>query len=287
MSRIGAAQAGVLLMLAGMFLFALNDALGKWLVASYSVGQVLLIRSLAALVFLAPFIWSFGPRRLFRLERPGVQALRVIFSTAEVFCFYLAVRELPLADVMTFWLAVPIYVAALSPFLLGERVGAFRWTAILVGFAGVLVALAPTGTVSATATTAAILGSMCFALMVVTGRTLRGTPDTALVFWQLVGAAAAGLVTAPLTWAPPDTADWWLLAQLGVVAMGAHFCVNRALKLADAALVAPLQYTLLPWGILLGWLFFADRPGLPMLIGGAVVIAAGLALALPQRQKAG
>ena len=257
---LSAPQLGVLLMLVGMFLFSLNDAMGKWLVASYGVGQVLLIRSLAALIILAPFLWMFGPARLFRLERPKLQAARVVFSTAEVFCFYAAVRELPLADVMTYWLAAPIYVAALSPFLLGERVGALRWAAIGIGFVGVLVALTPSGDVSPFATTVAIIGSMCFALMVLTGRSLRRTPDTALVFWQLVGAGLAGLVLAPFEWVSPSGIDWTLLALLGVVAMGAHLCVNRALKLADAALVAPLQYTLLPWAIILGWLFFAGPP---------------------------
>jgi drug/metabolite transporter (DMT)-like permease len=283
---LSAPQLGVLLMLVGMFLFSLNDAMGKWLVASYGVGQVLLIRSLAALIILVPFLWMFGPARLFRLERPKLQFARVVFSTAEVFCFYAAVRELPLADVMTYWLAAPIYVAALSPFLLGERVGALRWAAIGIGFVGVLVALTPSGDVSPFATTVAIIGSMCFALMVLTGRSLRRTPDTALVFWQLVGAGLAGLVLAPFEWVSPSGIDWTLLALLGVVAMGAHLCVNRALKLADAALVAPLQYTLLPWAIILGWLFFADVPNALMLAGGAIIIGAGLMLLIRQRRAA-
>lgn len=287
MPRLSAAQIGVLMMLVGMALFSLNDALGKWLVASHSVGQVLLLRSLAALVVLLPFLWSFGFARLVRIERPGLQALRVVFSTVEVFCFYLAVRELPLADVMTFWLAAPIYVAAVSPFLLGERVGPRRWLAVGIGFLGVLLALTPSGAVSGTATLAAIVGSGCFAAMVVTGRTLRGTPDTALVFWQVVGAALAGAVAAPLTWTQPTPFDWGLLSLLGVVAMLGHICVTRALKLADAALVAPLQYTLLPWAILLGWLFFADVPAPAMLAGGTIIVAAGLILLLPERRMQG
>jgi drug/metabolite transporter (DMT)-like permease len=268
----------------GMALFALNDALGKWLVENHSVGQVLLIRSLAALVVLLPFLWSFGFARLIRIERPGLQALRVVFSTAEVFCFYVAVRDLPLADVMTFWLAAPIYVAAVSPFLLGERVGPWRWFAIALGFAGVLIALGPSGGVSPTATAAAMIGTACFAAMMITGRTLRGTPDTALVFWQLVGAGLAGLVAAPIGWTMPSTFDWGLLSLLGVVAMLAHICVTRALKMADAALVTPLQYTLLPWAIVLGWLFFGDVPGPAMLAGGAIIVVAGLMLLRPERR---
>jgi drug/metabolite transporter (DMT)-like permease len=147
----------------------------------------------------------------------------------------------------------------------------------------VLIALTPSGAVSGTATAAAIFGSACFAAMVITGRTLRGTPDTALVFWQLVGAGLIGAVVTPFAWTTPTSFDWALLSLLGVVAMLAHICVTRALKLADAALVAPLQYTLLPWAILLGWLFFADVPGPAMLAGGVIIVAAGLILLLPER----
>ena len=287
MQRFNPALLGVGMMALGMFLFAANDALGKWLVESHSVGQVLLIRSAAALVVLAPFLWAFGPRRLVRLDRPGLQAARVVFSTAEVFCFYWAVRHMPLADTMTFWLAVPIHVALMSPLLLGERVSPWRWGAILLGFAGVVIALGPAGEGQPMAVAVAVLGSLCFALMIVTGRSLRGTPDMALVFWQLVGAGVAGLIVAPMGWSTPTPLDWSLLALVGVVAMGAHLCVNRALKLADAGLLAPLQYTLLPWAVLLGWLVFADVPRPAMLLGAGIIVVAGLMLVLPERRARG
>ena len=92
-----AARTGVLVMLLGMLLFSLNDVMGKWLVATYSVGQVVLIRSLAAAILLAPFLWISGPKKLFAVERPGLQLARVVASTAEVFSFYFAVVYLPLA----------------------------------------------------------------------------------------------------------------------------------------------------------------------------------------------
>lgn len=127
------ARLGIAVMLLGIFLFAINDTLGKWLVATYSVGQVLLIRSIAALVVLSPLLWRMGWRQLVTVERPGMQVLRVGLSSLEVYAFYFAVIYLPLADVMTYWLAAPIYVAAMSPFLLGEQVGWRRWTAIFIG----------------------------------------------------------------------------------------------------------------------------------------------------------
>ncbi|RWE31285.1 MAG: EamA/RhaT family transporter, partial [Mesorhizobium sp.] len=106
--------AGILLMLAGDFLFALNDAMGKWLVASFSVGQVVLIRSIGAFIVLGPMIANQGAGRLFQMERPGLQILRVVATTLDTALFYAAVVYLPLADVMSFYMAGPIYVAALS-----------------------------------------------------------------------------------------------------------------------------------------------------------------------------
>lgn len=283
---LSAAGLGVGLMLLGMFLFSANDVLGKWLVATYSVGQVLLLRSVAALVLLSPFLWRLGWRPLLRPERPGLQATRVAFSTAEVFLFYLAVVYLPLADVMTYYLAAPIYVAAMSPLLLGEQVGWRRWTAIAVGFVGVLVALQPSAATLTLPAFISIAGSLAFAFMVVTGRTLRGTPDTTLIFWQTTGALVAGMVLAPWNWVEPDAASAMLLGLLGIVSMIAHVCVNRSLKLADAAAVAPFQYTLLLWAILFGYLVFGDVPRASMLAGAVVIVGAGLFIFFREQRKA-
>ena len=270
------AQMGILIMLLGMALFSLNDAMGKWLVATYSVGQVLLIRSAVALLILLPFLWKAGVTSIVRAERPWLQFARVVFSTIEVFCFYWAVIYLPLADVMTFWLAAPIYVAALSPLLLKEKVGVVRWAAIGLGFIGVLITLKPTGEMEPVAIVVAIIGTFAFALMVITGRTLRATPDKTLVFFQLAGGLLAGLVLAPAGWVTPSGPDFVLLGTLGAVAMLAHICVNRAVKLAEAAIVAPFQYTLLPWAIILGWLIFDDLPRPLMLLGAAIIVLSGL-----------
>jgi drug/metabolite transporter (DMT)-like permease len=269
-------QLGIAVMLAGILLFSLNDVMGKWLVATYSVGQVLLIRSAAALLILSPFIWKAGVRSLVRVEQRRMQVLRVILSSLEVYCFYFAVIYLPLADVMTYWLAAPIYVAALSPFLLGEHVGWRRWTAIFIGFVGVIVALEPSAATLTAPALISIFGSFAFAFMMLSGRSLRATPDTTLVFWQTIGAGLFGLATAPFGWVTPSAPDFALLGLLGVVAMVAHVCVNRALKLADAATVAPFQYTLLLWAVIFGWLVFGDIPRPAMLAGAAIIVAAGL-----------
>ena len=134
--------AGIALMLVSVCMFAFGDTLGKYIVATYSVGQLMLLRACAALALLAPLIWrQRGEFR--RMERPWLQLLRVLLSTFEIAAFFLATVYLPLADVVTYYLATPIFVTALSAIFLREQVGWRRWSAILIGFCGVLIALRP------------------------------------------------------------------------------------------------------------------------------------------------
>ncbi len=272
------------MMLFGDFMFAVNDVMGKWLVATYSPGQVVLTRSIAALAVLLPFVLASGPRRLVQVERPRTQVFRVVLSSLEIIFFYTAAAYLPLADVMTFYLAGPIYVAAVSPFLLKEQVSLRQWLAIGVGFVGVLFVLRPTSGSLSWPALISIGGSLCYAMMIVQSRQLRATPDTTLVFWQVIGALILGLMSLPFGWVTPSLMDWVMLSALGVISMSAHMCINRSMKLAPAALIAPIQYTLLLWALLFGWLIFHDVPKLPMMIGAAIIIGAGLFIV--ERRKA-
>jgi drug/metabolite transporter (DMT)-like permease len=271
-----AALAGIGLMLVGIFFFALNDALGKWLISTYSLGQLLLVRSAAALVLLAPFIWREGLSPFRQAPRPLIQWLRPVFSTLELGCFYWALAYMPLADVMTFYLASPIYVTAVSPFLLGEHVGWRRWAAVIAGFVGVMIALNPSAQSFTPAAMVAIAGSVSFSVLMILTRQVRGSSDTVLVTTQMVGALIAGAVLAPFTWVPLTWSDGGLLVVLGAVATAAHICVNRSLKLAPASVVVPYQYTTIVWAIFLGYVFFGDIPRTAMLAGAAIIIAAGI-----------
>jgi S-adenosylmethionine uptake transporter len=277
--------AGVLLMLAGDFVFALLDALAKWLATSFPIGQVVLVRSLASLVFLSPMIARQGVGSLFQLERPSVQLMRVVAISVDVFFFYAAVIRLPLADVMSFYMAGPIYVAALSHFMLGERVGWRRWIAILLGFVGVLIILRPTSGVFSFGSLYALIGSFGFALAIIFSRMLRGTSDTVLVTWQTVGAAIIAGVMAIGNWVPATNFDYGAMIVLGFVSCVAHMLITRALKMAPASTLAPLHYTLLLWAIVFGWVFFGDVPGWRTLIGAGVVVLAGLFIVHRQKLK--
>ena len=154
---------GVALYLLGVFLFALNDALGKWLVADYGVGQMVMLRSIGAAIVLAPMIASMGVD-LFDFSQWRLKIVRILAMAADTFSFYLATRFMPLADVMTFYMASPLIVVALSAPLLGERVERFRWIAVAVGFVGVLVALRPSPSMFSWASLLALFGASMFAL---------------------------------------------------------------------------------------------------------------------------
>jgi drug/metabolite transporter (DMT)-like permease len=276
---------GIGLMLLGMFMFSVNDVMGKWLVATYSVGQVLLLRSIAALAVLLP-IMRRQKVRLALPPRPGLHALRIAFSTLEVAAFYWAVTYLALADVMTYYLAGPIYVAAFAVFWLGEKLDRPRILAIAVGFLGVVVALRPSAATLSLPALIALAGSMFYSLLLITTRTLRETDDATLVLGQILGALIFGIIAAPFHWVTPGPVDLVGLLLLGIVSMAAHVCVNRSLKIAPASVVAPYQYTLIVWAIVLGYLAFGDVVGFWTLVGAAIICMAGLALLLLEREAA-
>lgn len=267
---------GILLMLAGNFMFALNDAMGKWLVVSFSVGQVLLVRSIGAMFILGPMLARDGLSDLLRPQRPGLQLLRVAAATADTGFFYAAVVYLPLADVITFYMAGPIYLAAMAHFFLDERSGWRRWLAIIAGFCGVVIALRPSTASLSLESLFALIGSVSFSISVLLNRVLRGTRDSVLVTWQTLGALAVGLVLSITTWKTPGLMDIAAMLLLGIVSCIAHLMITRALKLAPASTLAPLQYTLLLWGVVFGLVFFHDIPDAHILFGSAIIVFSGL-----------
>jgi drug/metabolite transporter (DMT)-like permease len=268
--------AGIGLMLLGIFLFSANDALGKWILATYGVGQMLLIRGIAALLILSPFIYREGFANFRDAPRPRLQILRLLLSTAEVVMFFWAVSYLPLADTVTFYLAGPIYVTALSALFLGENVGWRRWTAVLIGFVGVLIALKPSPATFSLPALIALVGSIAYALLMVVTRYLRGTTDVVMATGQIATTLVFGAATASFGWATPSLLDLALMAWLGVIATMALMCINRSLKLAPASVVVPYQYTLIVWAVIFGYFVFGDQPQPHTLLGAAIIVAAGL-----------
>ncbi len=275
--------AGIVLMLAAVCMFVCGDALGKYIVATYSVGQLMLLRACAAFVLLGPSMWR-RRAEFHRIERPWLQLLRVFLSTLEIAAFFLATVYLPLADVVTYYQATPIFITALSALVLGEHVGWRRWSAILIGFGGVLIALRPSVQTISWPAIIALAGSLAFSCSLLTTRLLRTTPDIVLISAQFAGGLMFGLAIAPVGWVTPTWGSLGLFFAAGAISAAALLCVNRSLKLAPASTVVPYQYTMIVWAVTFGYVVFGDVPSLSTAVGAAVIIGAGLYIFLRERQ---
>jgi drug/metabolite transporter (DMT)-like permease len=275
--------AGIGLMLLGVFMFSFGDALGKYLVSTYAVGQLLWLRACAALLVLSPLIWRHR-REFLAMERPRLQAIRIVLSTLEVAAFFLATVYLPLADVTTYYLACPIFVTALSALVLREQVGWRRWSAILIGFCGVLIALRPSAQTISWPAMIALGGSLSFSLLLLITRSLRATPDIVMATSQFVGTFVLGALMSPFGWVTPNAGSLALFAAAGCISVTALVCVNRSLKLAPASVVVPYQYSMIIWAVMFGITVFGDVPQPATIVGAAIIIGAGLYIFLRERK---
>jgi drug/metabolite transporter (DMT)-like permease len=192
--------------------------------------------------------------------------------------FIFAVRESSLATTYSIFMCAPLVVAALSAPMLGETVRRAQWAAITVGLAGVLLMLRPSGgDWVSVGSVAAVVAALCYSLAVITLRVLARTDTTeSMVFWfTAMMALGAGTLSIP-GWRPLQPPDWPLLVGLGLAgSLGQHF-ITEAFRNAPVAVVTPLEYTALVWGVVLDFAIWHVLPGASTLLGGAIVVGAGL-----------
>ncbi len=270
-------------MLFGCFLSAANSAFAKAMLLAFPVAEVLLFRNFGALLFGSPFVRLAAFRTV---PRPRLQVLRFLLCAFEAPMYFFAIGHLPLVDVMTFYLAGPIYVTAISATILRERVGWRRWSAVCVGFAGVLIALRPSAALLSWPALVALTGSLLYAGMLTTTRVLRGTSDIVLLGTQIFAVFLLAAFAAPWHWLTPAPGDVILMFFLGIGTLITSGCINRALKLAPASIVVPYQYTLIVGAALFGYLFFNEKPEPTTLVGAAIIIAAGIYIFMRERKVA-
>lgn len=284
-AKAGGHARGMLLFSTGVFFFAITDALAKWLVVDYSVSQILLVRTLGAALVLVPLLWR--DREALRVpDQIGLHLVRVACMVADTYCFYFATRFLPLADVMTFYLAAPLIITAMAVVLLGERVSALRWGAVAVGLVGVVIALRPTAAAISAPALLALLGATLFAAAITTTRQLRRAHWLTLVAGQFAGAGLVAAAASPFAWVWPAWGDAVLMGLVGITSMCCFMCINKALALTPASVLAPLQYASIVWAALLGWAVWGDRPDASIAAGGAIIIASGLLVVRLDRRAA-
>ncbi|MXU64617.1 DMT family transporter [Oceanomicrobium pacificus] len=281
------AEIGIAFMLLAMFLFTANDALGKWVVADMPVGQILAVRSAAALALLA-LIGRLKPRALVAQIKadPALSALRLALVAAEPACFYWSVRYLPLADVFAFYMASPLFLTILSAVVLREPVGPRRWTAVLLGLVGVVLVFPPSGAALSLPALVALAGSLSLAGMLVLTRMLRHSDAVGLLALQTLVVGLAGAATLPFAYVAASPLVFGQMAVLGVVALAAHYLMNQSVSIAPSSLVAPFQYSSIVWAILLGYLVWGDFPSWRALAGTALITGSGLAVLHFERRAA-
>ena len=275
------------LMAVAVALFALMDAGLKLLAPHYPVLQVAALRGLSSLPFLLAWILATsGPRTLLRVRWP-LHLLRAGLGIAMMAGFVFGLRTLPLSTAYAITFVAPLLVTALAVPLLGERVGPRRWAAIGIGLAGVLVILRPTGEGMLTLGGLAVLGAaVCYAASAITVRLLARTDSTqAMVFWLmlLMGAGALGLGWGD--WRPIRAEHAWVIGGVGLAGSLAQVALTEAFRRGEASLVAPLEYTALPWGTLLDLALWGVLPDRMTWLGAAIIVASGLYLLRRERVR--
>jgi drug/metabolite transporter (DMT)-like permease len=268
---------GVALALCAVAMFTAMIAVVKWLSASFAPMQIAFFRAVCAMALCLPVVLADGGVAALRTRQPGAYVLRGLVGCGSIVTSFYGVSLMPIADWVALSFMVPLFVAAMSAPMLGERVGWRRWLAIAVGFAGILVIVPPTGTASLRALCVGVAAQMLVAFALVLIRRMgSGERTTTIVFYYMVGLSVITAMLAPLDWRGPQGAQWAWLAAVGLIAGSAHLLITTAYRLAPASVIAPLDYTGIVWAVLIGWIVWAERPDANLLLGAPLVIGSGL-----------
>ncbi len=278
---------GIGLMLLAYFGFACVDTAAKWLVlAGYSPQQTAFIRYAGALAISLSLIARGGlsPAR-FATQHKFLVVFRGLLLMGATILNFIAVKYLPLTLTSTILFSAPLIICALSGLLLGERVRIWRWSAILVGFAGIFVAVRPFGAEFHPAAFLSIGSAACFALYSIITRKLAGV--VAAGSMQLYAAVVGAAVLAPfavVTWRTPTAPlDLLPLAVVGIFAWLGHELLTRAHGYAAATTLTPFTYSMILYLTVWSYVVFGDLPDIWTIVGAAIVVAAGLLIWLREK----
>lgn len=273
-------------MLAGVMLFSVMDAMVKWLVADYPVHQIVFFRTVFALIPCLYFVARAGGLVTLRTRRPMVHVIRGLIGLAAMGCYFYAFALMDLADAKAILFSAPLFMTVLAIPLLGEKVGIFRWSAVLVGFLGVLIIVKPGSDMLQVGAVAAIGGAVLYALAVITVRHLSATDSAASItfYFTLTGAVAGTIMVSTLGWVSPPPQDLALLVCVGLIGGVGQYCLTQAFRYAEAAAIAPLEYLSMAWALLMGYFIWNDIPDYEVFLGIALVVASGLFILYRERR---
>ena len=269
-------QLGFLYMFLSVCTFSIMDLLVKWS-GNYPTGEVLFFRGLFGLIPTYFLIPKNKLKTFYKTSRPKEHFFRCLMGLIALIAIVVALRELPLAVVVSLSYAAPLFITILSIFLLSEKVGLFRWLAVLIGFIGVLVISQPGFEKMNIYYLLPIIFCLGMAFVTITIRKLSTTEPIWLIsIFFTITIAIAGLITLPTGWVMPNLKDFILLSLIGVTGGSANLFLTQSYKLSEVSLVAPLKYLSLIFAIIFGYLIWNEIPTLKTLIGAFLVIFASL-----------
>jgi len=271
-----AVAAGILLMVIAVGLFSAMNTFVKLIGIDYHPFEAVFFRNVVASLLVIPFVLGSGGLRTLKTARPVGHLFRALAGITSNVCFFAAYQRIALADGMVVSMAVPIFATLLAIPLLGEKVGWHRWAAILVGFAGVLIALKPGGGIQ-TGSLFALGGTVAWAFTILFVKKLSVTESPyTIVFYYMITGAVIAAIAMPWVWVTPTPAVLAYYIGAGVVGGLAQIAMTFALKLAPASIVSPFEYTQIGWAVLLDLTIWGVAPSVATLIGAAIVVATGL-----------
>ncbi len=303
---------GVGFILLGMLCVSANDVMIKQLSGDYPLHELMFVRSGLALMFTLIVVQYEGGLRILRTDKPLLHALRGMLVVLANLFYFAALAALPLAEATALWFVAPLFITLLSVPFLGERVGPWRIGAVCVGFLGVLLMLRPAGGAGGAAPDRVILllpvfAAFCYACMQMLTRRLGVTAMASamavyihtsfilvsLVFFVVAGDGryAAGVEDQSLrfvlrAWVWPAPEDRLLFLAVGAVSAVVGYALSQAYRSAEAAVVAPFEYSALPLAMIWGWVVFGYLPG-PWVVGGiALIVGSGLTVFVRERRRA-
>ncbi len=293
---------GVVFKLLSAFLFTVMAALVRAVADEAPLGEIVFARSFFALIPIVIWLkWRGVLRAAMRTDRQAGHMLRSMIGVSSMFLMFAGLARLPLPDATALGYASPLFVVVFAAILLRERIHAMRWTAVGVGLFGVLVILWPqlsTGALAAALSGAggadetalgaafAIGATALTAGAMIQIRRLTETEGTGtIVFYFSVWSAVAGLATAPISgWTWPGWTTSLLLVATGCVGGVGQILLTESYRRADASLIAPFEYSTILWALAIGFVVFGDLPSVWTLVGGAIVVGSGVAVAIREHQ---
>ncbi|MGD2172460.1 MAG: DMT family transporter [Gammaproteobacteria bacterium] len=269
---------GIGLMLLAMLLFSVMDAAAKWLVSNeMSAIQVIAVRSWFIVAIIPPLLMLRGELSELATRKPWQHLLRGMVGVIAPLSFFSALETLPLADATVVFFSATFILTAASALLLKEHVGIHRWSAVAIGFAGVVIATNPGGGGPLLSYLLVLCATTIYALIFITGKQLsRQDSVISLVFSLHLGIGIVATAALPWVWVPIAATALAQLFLMALIALVAHYVFAAAFARAEVSALAPFEYSALVWAVLIGYAVWGDIPALEVWLGAAVIIGCGL-----------